>query len=182
MGETLQWLEKVARRHKEWVKIVESFGERNYAEDIVQEAYIVLSKYANEKKVIKDEVVSRGYLYFTLRTTYYLYLKSKKRIQKVSLDDEEQYIQISDDSQMDEQVAFHKLCTMIDNITDDWHWYDKKLFKLYRDTDLSIRKLAEETNISWVSIFNTLKNAKQEIRDKLKEDFEDYKNEDYERI
>lgn len=182
MGEALQWLEKVARRHKEWVKIVESFGERNYAEDIVQETYIVLSKYANEKKVIKDGVVSRGYLYFTLRTTYYLYLKSKKRIQKVSLDDEEQYIQISDDTQMDEQVAFHKLCTMIDDITDDWHWYDKKLFKLYRDTDLSIRKLAEETNISWVSIFNTLKNAKQEIKDKLKEDFEDYKNEDYERI
>lgn len=182
MGQTLQWLEIVAKQHKEWVRIVRSFGEYNYAEDIVQEMYIVLSKYANEKKVIKDGLVSRGYIYFTLRSCYLMYLKSKNKIQKISIDDEQTYIQIPNDSQMDEQVAFHKLCTMIDDITEEWHWYDKKLFKLYRDTHLSIRKIAEETNISWVSIFNTLKNAKDEIKNKLKEDFEDYKNEDYERI
>lgn len=182
MGKALQWLEKVAQHHNEWVRVVEGFGEFNYQEDIVQEAYIVLSKYANEEKVIKKGVVSRGYLYFTLRSTYLMYLKSKKRIQKVSLDDQEKYVQISDHTEMAEQIAFHKLCTMIDDITEGWHWYDRKLFKLYRDTELSIRKLAKETNISWISIYNTLKNAKQEIKDRLEEDFEDYKNEDYERI
>lgn len=182
MGKALQWLEIVAKQHKEWVKIVQSFGEYNYAEDIVQESYLVLNKYANEEKVIKDGLVSRGYIYFTLRSTYYLYLKSKNRIKKVSIDDENTYIQIPDSTKMDEQVAFHKLCTMIDEITEEWHWYDKKLFKIYRDTDLSIRKIAKETNISWVSIFNTLKNAKQEIKYKLKEDYEDFKNQDYERI
>ena len=70
----------------------------------------------------------------------------------------------------------------IDDEIENWHWYDKKLFVLYRDTNMSIRKIAAETNISWVSIFNTLKNAKIILKDKLKEDYEDYKNEDYERL
>ena len=30
------WLEKVALHHKEWVKIINGFGEYDYAEDIVQ--------------------------------------------------------------------------------------------------------------------------------------------------
>jgi hypothetical protein len=47
---------------------------------------------------------------------------------------------------------------------------------------MSIRKIAAETKISWVSIFNTLKNAKNILKEKLKEDYEDYKNEDYERL
>lgn len=182
MGHSLQWLEKVAERHKEWVQIVRSFGETTYAEDLVQEMYIVLSKYTDETKIIKNGVVSRGYIYFTLRSLYYSLYNNKKKLPKVRIDDEENFCQIADHSEMDEQVAFHKICTMIDEVADGWHWYDKKLFKLYRDTDLSIRKIAAETNISWVSIFNTLKNAKQEIKDKIGEDYIDYKNKDYDRI
>lgn len=182
MGHSLKWLEKVAERHEEWIQIVRSFGETSYAEDLVQEMYIVLSKYANEEKIIKEGIVSRGYIFFTLRSLYYSLYNNKKKLPKVSIDDEEIFHQIADYSEMDEQIAFHKICTMIDNIAEEWHWYDKKLFKLYRDTDLSIRKIAAETNISWVSIFNTLKNAKEEIKNKLEEDYIDYKNKDYDRI
>ena len=144
--------------------------------------YLTIYKYADENKVIRNGVVSRGYIYFCCRSLYYQYYNSKRKISKVSLDDEEFTIQIPNDSQMDEQVAFHKICTMIDDHIDGWRWYEKKLFSLYRDTDLSIRGIAAETNISWVSIFNTLKHAKQEIKDTFKEDFLDYKNGDYDRI
>jgi len=113
---------------------------------------------------------------------YYQYYNSKRKVNKVSIDDDEVTIQIPDDSQMDEQLAFHKICTMIDEHIEGWRWYEKKLFTLYRDTDLSIRAIAKETNISWVSIFNTLKHAKKEIKNKFKEDYEDYKNKDYDRI
>ena len=71
---------------------------------------------------------------------------------------------------------------MIDDHIDEWRWYEKKLFTLYRDSDLSIRGIAKETNISWVSIFNTLKNAKHELKEKFQEDYDDLKNKDYERI
>ena len=182
MDKPIEWLGKVAERHKEWIAIVKSFGEYDYCEDIVQEGYLTIYKYANEDKVIRDGIVSRGYMYFTLRSLYYQYYNSKRKINKVSLDDEEFTIQIPNDTQMDEQVAFHKICTMIDDHIDGWRWYENRLFKLYRDSDLSIRGIAAETNISWVSIFNSLKNAKQEIKDKFQEDWEDYINKDYDRI
>lgn len=177
-----QWLSKVAERHKEWIKIVNSFGEYDLAEDIVQESYIILYKYANEKKIIKDDIVSRGYMFFTLRTTWLQYLNTKNKIQKVRLDDDENYIQIQDYSEMDEQIGYNHLSLKINKHIEQWRWYDKTLFKLYSDTDMSIRKIAKETNISWVSIFNTLKKCKNELKELFKEDYEDFKNEDYDKI
>ena len=182
MDKSSEWLGIVAERHNEWISIVKSFGEYDFCEDIVQEGYLTIYKYADETKVIRNGVVSRGYMFFTLRSLTFQYYNSKKKIDKVSLDDEEFTIQIPNNSQMDEQVAFHKICTMIAYHIDSWRWYEKKLFSLYRDTELSIRGLAKETNISWVSIFNTLKHAKNELNEKFREDYEDYKNKDYDRM
>ena len=182
MDKPTGWLGIVAKRHKEWINIVKSFGEYDFAEDIVQEAYLTIYKYANEDKIIRNGIVSRGYMYFTLRSLYYQYYNSKRNITKLSIDDEEYTYQIEDDSEMDEQIAFNKICMLIDDHIDNWRWYEKKLFTLYRDSDLSIRGIANETNISWVSIFNTLKHAKNELKDYFSEDWEDYKNQDYDRI
>ena len=166
MGEA-KWLAKVAKRHKEWIRIVNSFGEYDYAEDIVQQMYEVLYKYANESKIINNGVVSRGYVYFTLRSLFLQYCNAKNKVKKVRLD---------------EQIGYHKVSTLIDKHIDKWRWYDKTLFKLYANSGMSIRKIAKETNISWVSIFNTLKKCKQEVKELFKEDWEDFKNNDYDRI
>tara|TARA_R100000278_G_scaffold40193_3_gene35424 strand:+ start:7496 stop:8041 length:546 start_codon:yes stop_codon:yes gene_type:complete len=177
-----EWLSIVAEQHNEWVTIVRSFGEKNFAEDIVMESYIALTKYAKPEQIIKNGKVSRGYMYFTLRSLFYQYYNKKKKYKKIRLDDHEQTWQLQHEDNIEEQQAYHKICTMIDEVSEDWHWYDKKMWKLYSQTDMSIRKLAEETNISWVSIFNTLKNLKQDIKNKIQEDWDDLKNEDYERI
>ena len=182
MDKPTEWLGIVAKRHKEWINIVKSFGEYELAEDIVQEAYLTIYKYANEDKIIRNGIVSRGYMYFTLRSLYYQYYNSKRNITKLSIDDEEYTYQIEDDSEMDEQIAFNKICMLIDDHIDNWRWYEKKLFTLYRDSDLSIRGIANETNISWGSIFNTLKHAKNELKENFSETWEDYKNQDYDRI
>ena len=182
MGDNLEWLRIVAKQHDEWVKIVNSFGEYNYAEDIVQEGYLALIKYAKPENIIKDNKMTRGYMYFTLRSIYYQYYNKKRKVKKISIDNEDINIQLPYVDDLDEQEAFHKICTMVDDIADGWNWYDRKLWKLYSQTDMSIRKLAKETKISWVSIFNTLKNLKEELRFKLGEDFEDYINNDYDKL
>jgi len=64
----------------------------------------------------------------------------------------------------------------------NWHWYDKKIYELYRDSDLTIRAMAKETNISTTNIFYTLKKGKQIMHDKFSEDYEDFKNGDYDLI
>jgi len=180
MGKEAKWLAIVAKQHNEWIRIVNSFGEYDYAEDIVQEAYLILYKYAKPEKVIEGDFIRRGYMYFTLRTTYYLYYNQKRKVNKVSIDDG--HLQLEDTNNVEEHEAYNKICLKIDKEIEDWHWYDKKLFILYRDSGMSIRKIAAETKISWVSIFNSLKNAKGIIRDKLNEDYQDYLNEDYDKI
>ena len=180
MGKRADWLGLVAKQHKEWIKIVNSFGEYDYAEDIVQESYLILYKYAEPERIIENGYIRRGYMYFTLRTTYYLYYNSKRKISKVYIDDN--ILQLIDDTDLKEHEAYNKICKKIDQEIDNWHWYDKKLFILYRDSGMSIRKIAAETKISWVSIFNSLKNAKNIIKNKLSEDYEDYKNQDYDKI
>jgi predicted DNA-binding protein YlxM (UPF0122 family) len=45
-----------------------------------------------------------------------------------------------------------------------------------------MREIAEETDISLTSIFNTLKNCKERLKEAIGEDFEDYLNEDFELI
>jgi DNA-directed RNA polymerase specialized sigma24 family protein len=180
MGKSAQWLALVAKQHQEWIKVVNGFGEYDYAEDIVQQSYLILYKYAKPEKVIENGYIRRGYMYFTLRSTYYAYYNQKRKISKVSIDDG--FLQLEDKTDLKEQEAYNKICMKIDEEINNWHWYDRKLFILYRNTDMSIRKIAAETKISWVSIFNTLKNAKNIIKDKLQEDYEDYKNEDYDKI
>ena len=176
------WLKYAFKEHSKWIKVIESFGEKEYAEDLVQEAYIVLYKYAKPDKVIKDGKMAEGYMFFTLRSVLYQYYNKKKKIVKIYIDDQDNTLQLIEDNFLDEQEAYNKLCLLIDEEIEDWHWYNRKLFKLYRDTDLSIRGIARETGISFVSIFHTLKNAKNKLREKFSEDYLDYLNEDYDRI
>ena len=110
------------------------------------------------------------------------YSQCRNKIQKVSLDDDENILQLVAEDDLQEQEAFHKICKLIDQEMESWSWYNRKLTEIYRDTDLSIRKIAAATNISFVSIFNTLKNCKNEIKQKFQEDFEDYQNGDFDKI
>jgi DNA-directed RNA polymerase specialized sigma24 family protein len=175
-----KWLEKVASHHKEWVKTIQKMGEFDYAEDIVQESYIALMKYADETKLIDaNGLVRKGYVLFTLRSLYYQFYNKKKKINKVSFDG---CWGLFDDSNLEEQEAYHNICMLIDDEIENWHWYDKKLFKLYRDTDFSMRDIAGETNISLISIFHSIKNYKAILRDKLQKDYEEYISNDYNNI
>lgn len=175
----MEWLKDIAKDHKEWVKVVESFGEDFFAEDIVQEAYLRIYKYCQPENIIKDGQVNKGFMYFTLRNLYLFNLRNNSRLEKVSLDN----VQIKyDEYNMQKEEAYYKLLMKIQDEVDSWHWYDQKLFEVYKDTDLSIRDIAKETTISSSSIFNTLKNCKLKIKESIGEDYEDYKNEEFELI
>ena len=74
------------------------------------------------------------------------------------------------------KVNLEALYDKIDSIIDKWYWYDKKLTKLYLNTDMSMRDISKETKISLSSIFNTLTNAKEKIRKESKEEYKKYKS------
>jgi DNA-directed RNA polymerase specialized sigma24 family protein len=172
-----KWLNQVAQHHKEWIKIINSFGEYDYAEDIVQETYIALYKYADATKIIDASGnVRKGYVFFTLKSLFFQYYNKKMKVNKVSIDEQ---FTLFDDSNLDEHEAYNNICLLIDEEIKNWHWYDEKLFKLYRDSDMSMRDIAKETNISLISIFNSIKNYKEILNTKFNKDYQDYINNDY---
>ena len=175
----MKWLEEVAKFHKDYVRIVRSMGEDFYAEDIVQEFYIKLSKYCKAEQVLRENgQVNKSYVYFILRNIFLDFQKQKNRFYKVPID-ETNNIGVNYEYKS-EGEGLTSLIKRVEEEAATWHWYDEMLFKYYFKSGKSMRELAEETRISTSSIFQTIKYCKAKIKENIKEDYEDYINEDYE--
>lgn len=162
-----KWLSIVAKHHKEYVLMVKSFGERIYYEDIVQEMYLRILKYTNPDAIIKDGKVNKSYIYLVLKSIFLTYVRTKSKIDKVSLDETGQlrYEEI-DNELIASQTRTDELIQLEMN---QWEWYDKMLFEVYVSDEKSMRQLAKETGISVTSIFNTIKNCKSKLRNIIDE-------------
>lgn len=169
--------------HKDWINMAKKYVGKYYAEDIVQEFYLRLHKYGRlDLFVFEDGKVNKSYAFLLIRSLALSLNNQKSKINKKSLDDYCLDNDFKESKDLEELEAYNRLSKKIDAIIEDWHWYDKELFNLYRFTNLSIRGIAKETTISWVSIFNTLKKCKEIIKEELAEDYEDYINGDYDKI
>jgi len=139
------------KHHQKWVQIVKGFGEDFLAEDVVMEAYI----YVNNKPKINE-----CYFYYLLRSLTMNLQRQKKKHQLEELDTnliifEEEYFEI-------------ELKDYILDYINSWYWYDRKLYLLVKN-GYSMRKIARETGIGFNSIYNTIKNCEQKIKDYGKE-------------
>jgi len=66
----MNWLSEVAKNHKNYVKIINSFGEYFYAEDLVQEMYLRLDRNKQPEEVIVNGKVNEYYIYLTLKSVF----------------------------------------------------------------------------------------------------------------
>ena len=156
--------------YNDWIDLAKSFVGEELAKDVVQEAYLKIKQY--------DKEVNRAYMYLTIRSISYDILNVKSKVNKEDICNYQ--FEVSDD--IEKKQAYNKLVIKMEAIINSWHWYDAMLFKLYKDTPMSLRSIAKETDISLVSIFNTIKRCKAIIKEQLQEDYEDYINGDYELI
>jgi RNA polymerase sigma factor (sigma-70 family) len=181
----MNWINKIATHHQEYIETVQRFGETTYAEDIVQEAYIKIIKYCKEEQLIDSEGnVKKGYMYFVLRNLFLDFKKHKDNKNKVDISVLD-YLGKNLDTTLEDMrrdEALDRIFSKVADTVSEFHWYDAMLFKLYKDTGKSMRTLSKETGISTSSIFTTLKNCKERIRENCGEDYQDYLNEDYELI
>lgn len=162
-------LERVAQQHKDWVEMASIFDE-DIAEDLVQEMYLTLHKYkVTEDKLYTKDKINRGYIFIIIRNIYFQIFNVKKRIKKEPLIDN--CLEIKDDYNIEEELAWDTFRNDVEDEIDSWDWYDKKLFRLYRDNKISIRQLSAETGISFVSIFHSLKGCKNKIKDKFEKKY-----------
>jgi len=187
-------LDILSKKHQDWYNMAKSFGlSDDDANEIVQEMYIRLYDYTkNIKKIMYNEnEVNTFYIYITLRNLYYSNfakygksIKVKKIFLFTEMDDnsiKKIYNNYYEDYELHMQSVnkkknLDKLHEKIEQTIDGWYWYDKKLTKLYFDSGMSMRDLSKETKISLSSIFNTLTNAKEKIRQNTKKEYKRYKN------
>lgn len=174
----MNWITIVSVHHKEWVSLVKQWGEYFYADDLVQEMYIKLYNSTTEEKIVKSGKLNKGYVWFCLRSVFIDFQRSKK-FDKVSLDS----LNLSDESiDFDKEFAHDRLFNEIEDEINSWHWYDIKMFRIYMNTDMSMRDMENEINIPLSNIFTTIKSCKKRIANRIGEDFEDFKNQEYELI
>ena len=200
----MDWFETLSLKHLEFLRIVKNFPENetnNNAEDIVQDAYIELTELGTKKHKEGDKRVNQKYkdlptckrvltetgdinmvyMWITLKRVSMNALK--KRIKK-----SEYIIRLGEgfeksvEEEAENEQAFSLLMNKVEDEMNEWHWYDKLLFETYVKDSRSMRGLSSDTHISLTSIFTTLRNCKNRIRENVGEDFLDYMNEDYELI
>jgi DNA-directed RNA polymerase specialized sigma24 family protein len=153
-----------------------SFGASDdLAQELVQEMYVRLYKYVSdaEKIMYNETEVNTFFVYVTLRNMYGNLMRARSKFEFVDIDILEDYI--FEDTNEDAEMQLIALYDKVWSTQDDWHWYDKKIFALYHNSDMSIRTLAGETKISARSIFNTLKNARERIQENCQENYQAYK-------
>jgi RNA polymerase sigma factor (sigma-70 family) len=188
-------LEELSKRNDEWIKIALSIcKDKTLANDLVQEMYLRIEKYVKDpERITTNDKISSLYIYVTIRNLYFKHQNNKKR--KIiyqykdydSFDDNDVFNNDTDSIENDLELlemekAHKKIMEKILQEISTWHWYDEKLFKLYFFTNKSLRNIASETRISLTSIYNSCKNYKEILTEKLGEDITDFFNKDYYQI
>ena len=150
------------------------------ANEVVQEMYIRLSKYIdNPERIMYDEDnINTYYVYVTMRNIYLTGIQKRNRYVEYKPINEEAF----EEFDKEREYAMEKILNGIRSRVEKWYWYDKKLWEIHFDRQMSMRAIAAATTISLSSIFNTLKSCKNKIREEFGEDIEDYNNKDYDRI
>lgn len=165
-------LEILAKRHREWIRMAKSFGaDRDLAKDLVQDMYLRMHRYVPdpERVMYNDEEVNTYFVFVVLRNLFITSQKSAHTLQLGEMD-----VDIGEPN-YEMEFAHNNLIDEMWEEVEQWHWYDAKLFKLYHNTDMTIKRISEETKISERSIWNTLDNGRKKIQANRKKAYEAWK-------
>ena len=170
--------QELAKYYPKLLKLAEKItkGNKVDAQDLVQDLYVIILEYDQEK--IK-KIVENGHLVFwsarvlmnqyvrtnsAFKTKYY----TKLRTENYDVKNFHYFDGI------EELVEFENKLRFVKDKMNNLHEYDKLLFEIYFSSGKSIRKLAKDTGISTTSIYTTLKNVKQYLKDEVESEYKEF--------
>lgn len=162
-------LEKIARKHSDWLRIVKSFGcEGEKCEDIVQEMYLkVHTLITSGTDISFGEDINHFYIYRILRSLFIDLCRKEAKITKVNIEYLEKFVE---EEKQKEYKDIEGKMKQLDNLLDKVYWYDAKVFRLLTEEKMSIAELSKKTGISYYSLYNTYKNVKTLIKQNIQWD------------
>jgi RNA polymerase sigma factor (sigma-70 family) len=165
----LTTLEKIASKHKDWLRIVKSFGcEGDKCEDLCQEMYIkVHTLISNGTDISYGDDINHFYIYRILRSLFIDLCRKEKKVIKVNIDYLEKFVQ---EEEVKEYKDIEGKMKELDSLLDKVYWYDAKVFNLIAEQNISIAELSKKTGISYYSLYNTYKNVKSLIKTEIQWD------------
>ncbi len=155
-------LNDLAIKHKDWVRIVLSFGaDEDVAEDYVQDMYLKIYDWYLRSDKAKSIMYNGDEInyYFVFKTLNSLYITKKRRevkYPKASLED----VQLTDNIDFDKNMFMNEIQEKIDKL----YWYDKKIFEFVYKKGMSMLQLSQLTGISYYSIKRTINKVKKILR------------------
>lgn len=184
-------LSKLATRHKDWIAMVESLGcNKSESEDVVQDAYLKVYERLSKGVDITygDEDVNGFYMYMTLRSIFLNKVKKKRDVWNAVVDSSQESLDYHLNSlrdsyaDMEMESAYDRLMNKIWSEVNSWDFYSRNVFIAYFTTNLSLTKLSNDTTIGRSSLYNSIRQYREIIKDMFSEDVEDFKNGDFNKI
>lgn len=150
-----------------WLKMADdiSRNSRIDSRDLLHDFYIALhSKIYNGKVKISDimynDSLNKSFIYKMMNN---IFIDSIRKNKDVYIEKELYNLLRADNTPYIDKDQ------IVDDILSDLHWFDRKLFNLYRKKFHSIRKLSEATDISHVVVWRTINNVIKQIKKKINE-------------
>ena len=136
-----------------------------FIEDIIQEMYLSIAEQLHNKKLKADEVIINNKPHFGIikKTILQIIQIEAKRKNKYNKNENLEILNVASN----ENSKY--LEEDINNLINNFYWFDKKLLKLYTKKFNSVRSLAKETKLGHVTVFEVINKCKKKIKKRLYE-------------
>jgi len=163
-------LEHLSLFHNDFCEIANNLlykKDKKVVQDVVQEMYIKLYEQVHDGKLETQQLIINDKPHFgIIKRTIERIIQETANIENRIPKDENAVIKnIVEENEFELEEFNNKVLDILNGM----YWFDRKLFTLYVKQFNSIRKLAKETRLGHVTVYNTIKRAKKNIKKKLYE-------------
>ncbi len=157
------------KNERQWLSMAKDITHNSKVmpEDLIQDFYILVYNKISTDKLNFSEITYNS----ELNKTYVYKMIKNLFIDGVRKDKESRITYDLISTLKSDNEPYIDMEGIVDEIIDEFYWFDKKLFNLYRKKFHSIRKLSSATNISHVIVWRTINRCIKQIKKKINEKY-----------
>jgi RNA polymerase sigma factor (sigma-70 family) len=157
----MEILDKLAEKHNDWLRIVQSFGcDVSTSKDIVQDMYIKVYEWSerhNRSILYNKDEVNYYFIYKVLRS---IWINHINRTSQYANHELVENLHLSTEDTLSAEDALESIEEKLSQL----YWYDRKIFELVYKQGISMLQISQKTGIDYCSIKRTIKKVKRTLK------------------